>query len=222
MTATIATVVVALIVSIISPVIINRLGARDRRQEKKEDWARQDLVTQRLEESNERVRRRAEAAAEKVEEAAEKVEAVREQAETAATLLQDATGVVAEKVESVRQQAKTAALLLHDATEEVATKVELVRTQAEHAAELLVESNGKLDQIHTLVNSNLTAAMEATVEAMRGQLTVMKRQPSEQMTKEDIDAIEDVTRRIKAQEETLAERKKQTEVGQVQAKGRKR
>ncbi len=61
-----------------------------------------------------------------------------------------------------------------------------VAAKAEEAARLLVASNeraatsseqanNKLDIIHTLVNSNMTSAMEAQLVALQGQLVMMNR-----------------------------------------------
>lgn len=48
-----------------------------------------------------------------------------------------------------------------------------VADQAAEAAGLLLQSNGKLDVIHALVNSNMTAVMQAELDATRRELALM-------------------------------------------------
>ena len=46
--------------------------------------------------------------------------------------------------------------------------------QAAEAARMLMDTNGKLDVIHTLVNSNMTAAMQSEYAAVVRELAVMR------------------------------------------------
>jgi len=63
--------------------------------------------------------------------------------------------------------------------DEVASKAAVVAdtliVSNERAARSAEQANGKLDVIHTLVNSNMTAAMEAQLVALQGQLVMMMR-----------------------------------------------
>jgi hypothetical protein len=71
----------------------------------------------------------------------------------------------------------------------VADRATAVAKQAAEAAQLLVEDNrrvakaaagaadktfGKLDEIHTLVNSNMTASMQAELDATAREVTLMR------------------------------------------------
>jgi hypothetical protein len=85
---------------------------------------------------------------------------------------------VAAEARAVAAQAAEAARLLARRQDESAARVDEVAIQAEEAARLLLESNaeanGKLDTIHILVNSNMTAAMQAELDATQRELTMMR------------------------------------------------
>jgi hypothetical protein len=57
------------------------------------------------------------------------------------------------------------------AAEEVANQLQVVNKRVNTTAE---ETNGKLDVIHTLVNSNMTAAMQAELDAIRREIVMMR------------------------------------------------
>lgn len=72
-----------------------------------------------------------------------------------------------------------------EATRKVTDNQRIIAGQAATAADLLLENNkqvaetqkvtnGKLDIIHTLVNSNLTAAMQAEYDAVKRELAMMR------------------------------------------------
>ncbi len=93
----------------------------------------------------------------------------------------------------------------------------------EKAASNLIITNGKLDVIHTLVNSNMTAAMKSELEATIDKLIMMKqivaRDKADKITvlPEAILAIRNVELKITELEAILADRLKQTEVADRQA-----
>jgi hypothetical protein len=71
------------------------------------------------------------------------------------------------------------------AAEDLAASQKVIAEKAAEAAELLLENNervastqqetnGKLDVIHTLVNSSMTAAMQSESDAVQRELAVMK------------------------------------------------
>ena len=165
------TLLVALVVAVIGPVLLAYLTNRSRRQDKQEDWARQDAV------------------------AAQAAEAAR---------------LLLERQDAVAAQAREAARLLLDSNERV--------------AETAAVTNGKLDVIHTLVNSNMTAAMQAELDATTRELAMMRevialnkaagRQPST----DALAAIESTTHKIRELEAALADRLQQTHVVEAQAK----
>lgn len=97
-----------------------RLEAELRRVEKREDYARQDAVTERAE---------------------------------------SATRLAAQAAEAVKAQAAKAAELLIASDEKNAARADVM--------------SGKLDVIHTLVNSNMTAAMTSEYEAIRREYAMM-------------------------------------------------
>jgi hypothetical protein len=102
--------------------------------------------------------------------------------------------------EVAAETAETAALLL-DANERVAAQT----------VETAAVTNGKLDQIHELVNSTLTGAMQAQLVALEAQLAMIRRfQPdaTEEITQLEADVIE-----LRGK---LADRARQTEIADAQ------
>lgn len=154
---------------ILSPAILAYITGRQRRHEKLEDYARQDLV------------------AERVTEAADKTREVAHQAAEAARLLV-ASNLVA----------------------------------AETAAAATALTNGKLDQIHTLVNSNMTAAMQAELDATRALLAMMrefrdfKATAGKPASRQALAAIEETERKVGELATTLDDRLAQTRVPQTE------
>ncbi len=101
------TIIVAIVVSLISPLIVSYFNSRSFTKQKKLDWDREDEIEKRK-----------------------------------------------------RNQAEEAARLLLAANERVAATAKI--------------TNNKLDRIHTLVNSNLTASMQAELDATVRELVMMK------------------------------------------------
>jgi hypothetical protein len=115
-------------------------------------------------------------------------------------------------------------------------RLRAVATQAEEAARLLLEDNatraavlasadqvvnGKLNQIHELVNSTLSAAMTSEHTALRAQLVALRRVVSMQSDKpsqEELDEITEVERRIAELGAKLRDRAVQTELADAQVK----
>jgi len=130
-------IVLALIVAVpamLSPLLMALLTNRNRRQEKAEDYARQDIVAARL----------------------------------------------------VKQNAAVAE----------STKV----------------VNNKLDVIHTLVNSNMTAAMQAELDARKETLVLLKAAHGLKPGEEGLVLIQKATEKIALLEATLSDRLKQSEL----------
>jgi len=118
--------------------------------------------------------------------------------------------------------------------DQVAANVAIAARQAEEAARLLKESNkvvaettritnGKLDQlesgqqqIHTLVNSTLTGAIESQATALEGQLTLMEqvnelnKAAGHRPTAEAMAALDSVKKKVTELRLTLKERAEQT------------
>jgi len=107
---------------------------------------------------------------------------------------------------------------------------DVVAERAAHAAKLLLEHDeeqtrlaavnaadvvGRLSQIHTLVNSNMTAAMESELVALKAQLAMMRR-----FTDGDTSGIGDqatmteLIRRIGELDAQLVDRARATEAGE--------
>jgi hypothetical protein len=112
--------------------------------------------------------------------------------------------------------------------DEAARQQGAVREQAEEAARLLVENNrlvaeqgevvtGKLDVIHTLVNSNMTAAMQSERDAIGRELAMMKEvialreAAGQEPTQEALAALRSTESRIMELDANLADRLKQSE-----------
>ncbi len=131
--------------SVCSPILLSLLNGRQRRQERLEDYARQDAVAAKAAEA---------AALLKAEQAATtaKVDAAAVQAQEAARLL---------KIEQITTAAKAD------------TAIDLMAESNRAAAERTKIQNAKLDQIHSLVNSNLTEALESELDAHKTLLAVL-------------------------------------------------
>ncbi len=137
-------ILVALIVAIptvlastFTPLAIAIIANQARRREKFEDYARQDLVA-------ERAAQAADTLIESNRKMALQTTQVAAQASEAANLL------------SIRQD---------DAAAKAAEAAALLLRSNERVAESTKITNAKLDTIHTLVNSNMTAAMQAELDA---------------------------------------------------------
>lgn len=98
-----------------------------------------------------------------------------------------------------------------------------IARQAAEAARLLVVNNelvaetsasqgAQLDVIHTLVNSTLTGAKQATLEALQGQLLLLER-----FTPEDADLIDAAQAAIAELRAELSDRTTQTEIADSQS-----
>jgi len=115
----------------------------------------------------------------------------------------------------------------------LADRVNEVRKQAERAADLLKAStaaqasaakstNDKLDVIHTLVNSNMTAALQAELDATISQLAMMqemmalKQASGHEPLPDVLAAVERTKARIAELRSTLADRLKAANVVQEQ------
>ena len=154
-------IIVALIVGVtgvITPALLAHLANRSRAQEKREDWARQDAVADRVAEAAER--------------------------------------------------AAGAARLLLAANERVAATA--------------AETNTKLDAIHTLVNSNMTAAMQAELTAVEAQRVVLQevvalKEANGVPADESRATIETLNNRVNELRAVLTDRVEQTRVANLQA-----
>jgi hypothetical protein len=159
------TIVVALVVSIISPTIVALLAGRQQRKAKEQDWAREDAV-------------------------ADKAVLVAKQASAAAQLL-----LAAQETEAVARQ-------------------EVARLAAENNA----ATASQLKQIHTLVNSDMTAARQSELNTFR-QLIESQKAQVKLISGHNLEAPTDLLESIKANEErvqelraVLADRLRQQEV----------
>lgn len=143
--------------------------------------------------------RRQDEVAARAEAAAEKVSEVADQAASAAALL-------VKRQDDAAEAARQAAEDLVDANENL-------KKETARAASIV---NGKLDQIHTLVNSNLSAAMDDRLTAIRA-LIVALEQAADQSSaaRSRIQALENTAIELEAQ---LADRRRQTKVAEAQVK----
>jgi uncharacterized protein Yka (UPF0111/DUF47 family) len=114
--------------------------------------------------------------------------------------------------DQVANQAKEAAKLLLEANEKVAERAEV--------------TNSKLDVIHTLVNSNMTAAMQAELDATTRELAMMKevvrlnKVMGHEPSKEALSAIDTTLRRIDELRVNMEDRYKQSKIVELQIMGR--
>lgn len=116
--------------------------------------------------------------------------------------------VAREAREVAAQAEKTARLLLENQQATAAAADEVARLAAVNAE----RADVKLDQIHTLVNSQMTAARQAELDQTRAMLIVLKRVTAlaalrgEHADPLDLEAIERTEKRIRELEAELAER----------------
>jgi len=109
-----------------------------------------------------------------------------------------------------------------DREDEVARKAEeaarLLLAANERVAKTAAVTNGKLDQIHTLVNSNMTAAMRETLAATIEKLSLMRqivdrdKADNIKVLPEALQAIRDVEIKIGELTSTLNDRLRQTQL----------
>lgn len=139
---------------------------------------------------------------------------------------------LAAKLEDWRRQDEVAARAAEVAKQLLAKQEETAQKTRE-AAELLVENNkvvaetaeitnGKLDQIHTLVNSNMTEALQSELDSVRAQLAMMRElitfkvaqgvEPSEE-TAATLKALEIKAQKLAA---NLKDRLEQTKIADAQ------
>jgi hypothetical protein len=198
------TVAVAVFVAVFAPVItvllLQLLTGRQRRAEKREDYKRQDEVALRAQNAaNALVTQQQQVASA----AAALVKEVAAQAETAARKLQNA------------QQATIAR------TDEVARLAEL---RADRSDEKLDQIDLQARRIHTLVNSDMTAARQSELDTTRVIVAVLRRvialarDRGIQPDPKDVDALDAAERRAVELEQILADRlsqMRQVEADQV-------
>ena len=107
-----------------------------------------------------------------------------------------------------------------DVAERAKQTARLLVENNERVARTSKETNLKLDQIHTLVNSNMTAAMRAELEATIQKLKLMReivaRDKADNITvlPEALRAIKDVEMKIGELTATLNDRLRQTEIAE--------
>ena len=107
-----------------------------------------------------------------------------------------------------------------DVAERAKKTAELLVENNERVARTSKETNLKLDQIHTLVNSNMTAAMRAELEATIQKLKLMReivardKADNIKVLPEALRAIKDVELKIGELTATLNDRLRQTEIAE--------
>jgi hypothetical protein len=118
---------------------------------------------------------------------------------------------VAKKAEQAATDLAASQKAIADQAAEAAT---LLLANNERVAETQKETNGKLDVIHTLVNSNMTAAMQSELDATVRELAMMqevmelKRTAGQEPSPETLTAVGATTTKIAELQATLADRAK--------------
>jgi hypothetical protein len=182
--------------SITAPVILMLFTSRQHRQDRAADWARED--------AKELARKQA-------------AEDVAAKAAKAASDLVKSQAAIARAAEATRLQAAEAARLL-------------VRNN-DRAAAAAEATNSKLDQldlqtkrIHTLVNSDMTAARQSELDQTRAMTVVLRRvislaqnTPGAEPDERDVQALEAASLRIADLEAILADRMQQMRIVEAQA-----
>jgi hypothetical protein len=138
------------------------------------------------------------------------------------------TGVVGPWVVSRSTRKATSEAKIEDwkRQDEVAARAaeaaRLLLAANERVAETAAVTNGKLDVIHTLVNSNMTAAMQSEFDATTRELAMMReviRLNKVAGTEPSVDALAAVTAteaKIAELDNQLVDRRKQTAVAELQ------
>ena len=104
----------------------------------------------------------------------------------------------------------------------VAAKVE---EAAQAAADAAASTGEQLQQIHTLVNSNMTAEMQARLVATQGQLVLMRRvlelneEAGQRPTQDELAAIDAIILLVTELEAALADRLEKTVAAELDAGG---
>lgn len=170
------------------PVILNVMNNRALARKEERDYARQDVVAKRAEE-----------AVVRANEAAHAARAVADQAAEAARLLVQSQQAAADKA------AEVARLL-----------VESNAKTAEAAAAIGATLERKVDIIHTLVNSQLTSAVQASFDATKTVLILLlkvidlDREAGRQPSVEALAEVEATRGRIAELQATVSDRLKQS------------
>lgn len=146
-----ATIIVALLVSVIAPVLLSVLTGKQAHRAKVADWERQDQVAAQAEKAAALL--------------LEKQNQIAGHAAEAATLL-------ATKQDEIAKQAEIAATLLLEAQNETKRRTDEV---ANRVAQSDREIKVQLTEIHRLVNSTLTEAREAELDSLVVSLGLLRR-----------------------------------------------
>ena len=194
--------------TILSPLILTIITGRQRRAEKQEDYKRQDEVARLNEARQDAIAKRAMEVAKVAEEAARLLS---ERQDASASKAAEAARLLVERQDESAGKAAEAARLLLAANERVAAQT-AAATKA---------TQGQLQQIHTLVNSNLTEAQQRQLDAMKIMIVTMKEvvrlnardgEPSQEAVLE----IERAQGRADALQHDIKRREEQTKVGELQ------
>lgn len=200
-----------LAVGVLAPAWLLNRTERIHREDRKADWDRQDAVAARAAQAAEDIAQRADRAAALLLERQNQSAAAQEE--------------VARKAAEVAAQANEAARLLSIRQDESYAATQRVAVQAEEAARLLAENTAivaesasetgkKLDTIHTLVNSNMTQAMQSEFEAVgrelvsMGELIDLRRSMGQEPSQEALNALARTQAKLAELEVNLAERAK--------------
>jgi hypothetical protein len=123
------------------------------------------------------------------------------------------------RADAVAEQAAEAARLLLAAQQESIARTDAV---AKHVADSTTKTSAQLAVIHTLVNSTLTAALLASLDASRGELVAvlrmadMQREHGGVVSEEDAAAILALRRKVGELSAEMQEREAQTRTADTQ------
>jgi hypothetical protein len=148
-------VLVALIAGVLGPCVLALLTGQQRRAEKKEDYARQDLVAAKAERAADRAR--------------EAAEAVAEQAAAAAELLLEQNHRVARTAEATQDQLKVIHGLVNSSLtsamenelKALEGQLSLLRERPQAAVVQIAETAGKVDELRARLNDRRQQAEQA-------------------------------------------------------------
>jgi inorganic triphosphatase YgiF len=191
----IAVAIIAVFTSVTAPLVLMVITDRQKRQEKAADYAREDVVSKRVQEATTLAATNAAAAATQAQEVALLV------AKTAAQAAADARVIQVQQSEQHAAQVEAARLLV------------IANTAIAQAVQ---DTSSKLEVVHKLVNSNMSAALQAKLDALETSLAMMrevidlKRAAGREPTPEALAAIQSTESKIRDTRGMIAQRETAT------------
>jgi hypothetical protein len=205
------TLVTLVFASITAPMLLSWRTQRQHIKDRDAEWARQDEKDKKAEKQ-------------RADDVARQNEVAREAADLLVASQEQSRHDLAQIAEDQAVRARDAALAADGVAAQAAEAASLLVESNERIASTAATTNGKLDVIHTLVNSNLTTEMQGRLEEMEARLALMrevvdlKRAAGKKPTVAVNAAIKATEAGIAGLQTELAERLQQNKVAEKQMK----